>query len=136
MGKRVLIVDDDPDVVVYLSTVLQDNGYQTLEAANGRAGLEKAAAERPDLILLDLMMPHKSGIALLGDLRQDAALRHIPVIMVTGVSGETGIDLQSIFAARSAGAADQGPPRPDGFLEKPVNPEKLLKLMKDILGEP
>ena len=100
MAKKILIVDDDQDVILFLSTVLQDRGYQVIHALNGRRGLDLASAEAPDLILLDLMMPQKSGISLLADLKRDDHLKKIPVIMVTGVSGETGIDLESFFCKK------------------------------------
>ena len=80
MPKKILIVDDDPDVILFTSTVLQDNGYATIEAQNGLEGLEIAKKEHPDLILLDLMMPVKSGISLLSDLKSDQQLKKIPII--------------------------------------------------------
>ena len=133
MAKKILIVDDDQDVILFLSTVLQDRGYRVIHALNGRRGLDLASAEAPDLILLDLMMPQKSGISLLGDLKRDAHLKKIPVIMVTGVSGETGIDLESFFAKSEDKGTDAMPPRPEGYLEKPVDPAKLITLIEEFL---
>ncbi|RLB37383.1 MAG: response regulator [Deltaproteobacteria bacterium] len=133
MGKRILIIDDDPDVVVFLSTLLQDHGYQTLEAADGQEGLEITKAERPDLILMDLMMPQKSGISLLSELRQDEKLKNIPIVMVTGVSGETGIDLEAFFQRATQSNTDTQILKPDGYVEKPVDPDKLIKIVKDLL---
>ena len=130
MPKKILIIDDDPDVVLFLTTMLKDQGYSTAEARNGQEGIEKAKEELPDLILLDLMMPQKSGISLLSDLKKDAELKKIPVIMVTGVSGETGIDLESFFQRSSTAGEDDGVIRPQGLIEKPVNPEKLLRMVK------
>ncbi len=130
MPKKILIIDDDPDVVLFLSTLLKDQGYDTVEARNGQEGIEKAKEELPDLILLDLMMPQKSGISLLSDLNKDAGLKKIPVIMVTGVSGETGIDLESFFQRTPMTDEKEGIVRPQGLVEKPVNPEKLLRLVK------
>lgn len=127
MPGKILVVDDDPDVIVFFSTVLQDHGYEVAKAADGREGLEKAKADRPDLILLDLMMPLKSGLSLLSDLKRDSALKKIPVIMVTGVSGETGIDLDAFFKSGDREA------KPVGFLEKPVEPDRLLKLIEETL---
>jgi CheY-like chemotaxis protein len=132
MPKKILIVDDDPDVILFLSTLLEDHGYQTITASNGRDGLRRTRSDCPDLILLDLMMPQKSGISLLSDLKRAAELKHIPVIMVTGVSGETGIGLESFFQKDRPG---DDRPRPEGFIEKPVKPEKLLNLVKKTLGE-
>jgi len=132
-SEKILIVDDDPDVVLFLSTVLQDHGYETMDARNGHEGLEKAKAGPPDLILLDLMMPRKSGISFLNDLRGDEKLKEIPVIMVTGVSGETGIDLESFFKRDPAGDQEGGIKRPEGIIEKPVDPERLLSLVRKAL---
>ena len=132
MRKKILIIDDDPDVVLFISTVLEDHGYRTVSAPDGREGLEKARTERPHLILLDLMMPRKSGISLLSDLKQDDTLKLIPVIMITGVSGETGIDLESFFQPAPEGrTADTL--RPVGYMEKPVSPETLLMHVKRTL---
>jgi two-component system cell cycle response regulator DivK len=72
MPKKILIVDDDPDVILFLSTLLEDHGYQTITASNGRDGLRRTRSDCPDLILLDLMMPQKSGISLLSDLKRAA----------------------------------------------------------------
>lgn len=133
MPKKILIVDDDPDVILFTSTVLQDNGFATVDAQNGLEGLEIAKKEHPDLILLDLMMPVKSGISLLADLKNDEQLKEIPVIMVTGVSGETGIDLETFLERSSSGNHLNGSPKPEGYLEKPVDPEKLLKLISETI---
>lgn len=130
MAKKILIVDDDQDVILFLTTVLQDRGYQVISALNGRKGLDLASAEVPDLILLDLMMPQKSGISLLADLKKDAHLKKIPVIMVTGVSGETGIGLESFFSKSKEKGTEAMSPRPEGYLEKPVDTEKLMTLIE------
>ncbi|MBW2006272.1 MAG: response regulator [Deltaproteobacteria bacterium] len=133
MPKKILIVDDDPDIILFLSTVLKDNGYQTINAMNGREGLEMIESEHPDLILLDLMMPKKSGLSLLSDLKRDSVNRQIPVIMVTGVSSETGHDLASFFKGNTAGNEECKAIIPEGYLEKPIDPEKLLGMVKGLL---
>ena len=132
MGKKVLIIDDNPDVILFISTLLKDNNYETIEANDGVEGLTRAKAENPDLILLDLMMPRRSGIAVLGEIKRDASLKNIPVIMVTGVAGETGIDLGA-FLKRSIGK-DKSDIRPDGYVEKPIDPEKLLNIIREKIG--
>jgi twitching motility two-component system response regulator PilH len=133
MPKKILIVDDDPDIILFLSTALKDNGYHTMSATNGQEGLEMIKSEHPDLILLDLMMPKKSGLSLLSDLKKDSINRHIPVIMVTGVSSETGHDLASFFEGSTAGDEESKAMIPEGYLEKPVDPEKLLGMVKGLL---
>jgi two-component system phosphate regulon response regulator PhoB len=79
-------------------------------------------------------MPEKSGIALLKELKSDEQLKKIPVIMVTGVSGETGINLESFFRNRPQEDGKDAVPRPEGFLEKPVDPERLLALIEQVLS--
>ena len=134
MAKKILIVDDDPDAILFISTVLEDHGYRTVDARNGLEGLEAVRKEQPDLVLLDLMMPQKSGISLLCDMKTDETLREIPVIMVTGVAGETGIDLECFLqraSGRSSGPVSLGP---EGYIEKPIEPAKLMTLIKGFLG--
>ena len=133
MAEKILIVDDDPDVILFLSHVLQDHGYDTLDASNGQEGWEMVKSEKPDLVLLDLMMPQKSGISLLSEIKKDESLKKTPVIMVTGVAGETGIDLE-VFLKRGPGKEAGGTPlNPEGYIEKPVDPDKLITLIKELL---
>ena len=90
-------------------------------------------SEGPDLVLLDLMMPQKSGISLLSEIKKDESLRKIPVIMVTGVAGETGIDLEAFLERRTERDAGDMPLTPEGYVEKPVDPDKLITIIKEIL---
>jgi CheY-like chemotaxis protein len=83
-GPRVLVVEDDPSVRGLLATLLGAEGYQVAVAADGLSGLVKASSQRPELILLDLMMPDLGGIRVLEELRGDPALSDVPVIVVTG----------------------------------------------------
>ncbi len=132
--KKILIVDDDEDVILFLSTVLQDRGYEAIHAMDGKRGLEVAKAESPALILLDLMMPQKSGISLLADLKKDSKLKKIPVIIITGISGETGIDLELFFRKDEETGMETTSPSPDGYLEKPVDAGELIRLIEEFLG--
>ncbi len=135
MAKKILIVDDDPDVILFIASILKDHGYQSVNAANGQEGLKMVHSENPDMVLLDLMMPEKSGIALLSELKKDERLKKIPVIMVTGVAGETGIDLEAFLKRGTAKGVDDIPLAPEGYIEKPVDPDKLITLIKEYLGE-
>jgi twitching motility two-component system response regulator PilH len=135
MAKKILIVDDDPDVILFIATILKDHGYQSVDATNGQEGLKMVHSENPDMVLLDLMMPQKSGIALLTELKRDEKLKEIPVIMVTGVAGETGIDLEAFLKRGTAKGAGGIPLTPEGYIEKPVDPDKLITLIKEFLGE-
>jgi len=133
MANKILIIDDDTDVILILSTVLRDQGYDVITAEDGITGLDMVKRERPDLILLDLMMPEKSGISLLQDIKEDKNLKEIPVIMVTGISSETGIDLESLLKRGSEKADETQALRPDGYIQKPVDPVKLINVIKEFL---
>jgi len=124
MGKRILVVDDEPDVVTYLSTVLKDHGYETLEAYDGEEALQKVLQDKPDLVTLDITMPEMTGVRAYRMMKEDAALRRIPVIIVTGISH----DFQKFISSRPR------VPPPEGYLEKPIQPEDLLAEVKRLLG--
>ena len=85
-GRKVLIVDDEPDVIAFLSAWLEDQGFTTVTALDGQQGMTVVADQRPDLILMDLEMPERTGVQLFRDLRRDEALSAIPVIFITGSS--------------------------------------------------
>jgi CheY-like chemotaxis protein len=97
MSKTILIVDDESDHITFLTTVLEENGYASISANDGVEGLEVLRREKPDLVLLDLMMPKKSGISMFQELRKDENLSNIPVIVVTGVSEVTGVDFRNFI---------------------------------------
>lgn len=128
MPRKILIVDDEPSMLTYLSTLLEDNGYRTATASNAQEALEEAQREEPDLITLDLLMPEKTGIKLYRDLKKHHRLGKIPVIIVTGfTSGNFPmIDFRKFIYERSI-------PGPEGFVEKPVEPELLLAEVKKAL---
>jgi CheY-like chemotaxis protein len=88
--KRILIVDDEPDIVSYLEMILQDNGFETETAGNGNEALDKARKNRPDLVTLDISMPEASGTRFYKELRTDPSTRTIPVFIVTAVTGLGG----------------------------------------------
>jgi DNA-binding response OmpR family regulator len=84
MPAKVLVVEDDPSVRGLLHTLLTGEGYEVATASDGLAGLVKASSSRPDLMLLDLMMPDLGGVRVLEELRGDPALADVPVVVVTG----------------------------------------------------
>ena len=122
MTKKILIVDDEPAAIDYASAVLEENGYVAISAEDGIEGMEKAKAERPDLVLLDIMMPGKGGIALYRDLRKEDETKDIPVIVITGVARGQRFEERMMKKA-------PGIPPPDGYIEKPMKPEGLLELV-------
>jgi DNA-binding response OmpR family regulator len=121
--KKILVVDDEPDVVSYLSTLLEDNGFHVITAVNGKDGLEKAKAEHPDLVLLDISMPEESGVRMFRNLQDDTETSEMPVIMVTGVSH----DFKHFIETRK-----QVHP-PAGYFDKPPDRDQLLAKIHEIL---
>lgn len=126
MAKKVLIVDDEPEAIDFASAVLEENGYLAISAEDGIEGMEKVRAEKPDLVLLDIMMPGKGGIAMYGDLRKDEETKDIPVIIITGVARGQRFE-------ESMMRKDPHIPLPDGYIEKPMKPEGLLELIGKLL---
>ncbi len=123
--KKILVIDDDPDIVTFLTTLLEDNGYATCSATDGKEGLEKTRSERPDLILLDITMPEQSGVRYYRNVREDPDLKSIPVIIVTGVMEEF---------RRFIHTRRQVPP-PDGYFSKPVDKKELLDTVSRLLAK-
>lgn len=121
--KTVLVVDDEQDVLVYLSTLFEDNGFETITAVNGIEALEKAKLELPDLITLDITMPEQSGIKTYRFLKNDAQLQHIPVIIITAV-GDPIKSVMNEFAAF---------PEPEGFISKPVDQKGLIEMASTLV---
>ena len=126
MCKKVLVVDDDPDVRSFVVTVLEENQYTPLVASDGVQGLEMIQKETPDLVILDVLMPRGSGIRLYRQLKTDDALKAVPVIMFTGIA------LRSFLKSQKALEEFKGEkvPEPDIYLEKPVEPQELVDAIK------
>jgi CheY-like chemotaxis protein len=128
-GKKVLVVDDEQDVRVYLSRLLEENGFRAACASNGEEALRAVEKERPDLITLDLSMPETSGVRFYQTLKSRADIADIPVVLVTGVTGPGGSrDTEHFYNTRR-----QVPP-PDGFIAKPVDPEEMLRLVRKLIS--
>ena len=123
-AKTVLVVDDDPDALDFLTTVLEDHGYATMPANDGAEAIAYLEATTPDLVTLDITMPEKSGVAVYRKLRSEERLEAVPVIIVTGISD----DFEKFISTRR-----QVPP-PEGYVHKPVDHEKLLELVGELLG--
>ncbi|GAB4312115.1 MAG: hypothetical protein Kow0059_02440 [Candidatus Sumerlaeia bacterium] len=90
MSKKILIIDDEEDVVEIIKTTLKTKGYQTIHAYDGEEGLKQALVNQPDLIILDLMMPKMSGLELTKRLRRDEKTRDIPIIVMSALGKDTG----------------------------------------------
>ena len=128
--RTVLVLDDEPHVVVYLEMLLQDAGYRTISAGDGKAGMEQVKQETPDLICLDITMPEESGIRFYRKLKDDPALAHIPVVVVTAVTGLGGKPepFEKFISTRS------WLPPPEGFFSKPIDKGEFLGKVNEILS--
>jgi CheY-like chemotaxis protein len=128
---RVLVVDDEDSILVYLTLVLQDHGHEALAARDAEVALEKARDRQPDLITLDIMMPKRSGIALYCDLKREPALAGIPVLFISGFSQLCDVGTEHSFRRL---VPDEAIPRPEGCLEKPIDVNEFLKLVDRLTG--
>jgi len=130
MGKRVLVVDDDPDIVAFVVTVLEENGFTSIIAKNGEMGMAKTVEENPDLIILDILMPKQSGIKMYRELRSDESLKKIPVIILSGIAKRTFLRSQEALTA----FGNEIVPEPEAYMEKPVEPEELAEMIKKFIA--
>jgi CheY-like chemotaxis protein len=128
--KKILIIDDERSVVTYLETLLQDNGYETVSAEDGRIGFEKAKSEKPDLVCLDITMPQESGIRFYRNLKEDPELAATPVVVVTAVTGEGG-DPEPF---RKFLSTRKQVPAPEAFFSKPIDRQEFLDTVVKILN--
>ena len=126
--RKILIIDDEPDIVFYLKTLLEDLNYFTLSANNASTGFSIAQKELPDLICLDIMMPKKSGITLYKEFKEDEKLKDTPVVIISGV--ESAYSFKGPKFRRLI--PDTKIPEPLAFFEKPVNIPAFIELLAKI----
>ncbi len=130
MAKKVLVVDDDPDVRLFNITVVEENGYIPLEATNGEEGMRLIQNEKPDLVILDVLMPRESGVRLYRQIKTDPKLKKIPVIILSGITEKSFLRSQKALTEFGGAAV----PEPETYLEKPVEPEELAAAIQSVLG--
>ena len=128
--KKILIVDDELDVRIYVGTLFETSGYEPIAARNGREGLQKAKQISPDLIILDVMMPQAGGVSMYRELKADQQLKEIPVIMLTGVGEKSFSHYLKMLKLK----IEDPIPQPNAYLEKPLDHEKLLELVRETIG--
>lgn len=129
MGKRVLVVDDDPDILLYLHTLLVDHGYDVYTADSTTSAGEALAATSFDLLLLDVLLQGRSGLDLLLTLRKDTRSANLPVVLLTGDDRVIEDRGRSYLASQGAGRGA------DALLGKPVQPDALLATIRQLLPE-
>ncbi|HEU20118.1 MAG TPA: response regulator [Deltaproteobacteria bacterium] len=130
MAKKILTVDDDPDIIAFVKTVLEENGYAPIIARNGEAGLAMVRQEKPALVILDVLMPKQSGIRMYREMRYDEELKNIPVVVLSGIAKRTFLRSQEALTE----FGDQPVPEPDAYIEKPVEPEELAEVIKKFVS--
>src|SRR5579875_334697 len=121
MPKKILAVDDERAIVRLVQINLERQGYQVVTAYDGKEALEKVASEKPDLVVLDVMMPYMDGFEVLQQLRKNPETRDLPVIMLTAKAQDT-----DVFRGYTSGV--------DLYLTKPFNPMELVSFVKRIFS--
>ena len=127
----VLIVDDEIDMRIFMSTLFETNGYKPATTRDGGSGLQKAREILPDIIVLDVMMPGEGGVKMYQGLKTDKSLKHIPVIMLSAVARKTFNHYLKMLDVQSEGAFSV----PDAYLEKPPDAQTLIDLANRLVGE-
>ena len=120
-GRKILVADDEPDFITFISAILEDNGATVIKAHDGLQALELARKEKPDLITLDISMPGKSGAEVFDEIKKDENLNKIPICIITG-----NPDLRKLIYEHPQG-------HPEGYMDKPVTEERILTNIKKIL---
>ncbi len=117
-GRKILVTDDEPDFVTYISTLLEDNGATVIKAYDAEQAFNLARSEKPDLITLDISMPGKSGIEVFDEFRKDKELRSIPICIITGKP-----ELRKLIYEHPDSP-------PNGYIDKPINEKDLILNIK------
>ena len=144
---HLLIVEDSEQAAIFLSRLLEAHGYQYQVARNGVEAISAVRENRPNLVLLDIMMPEKSGIHVLREIKSDPDLKNIPVIVVTGLPDVTGVD---VFTGQEEPSRDEGDVVahqfgsllgekirglvPDALIGKPISPPELIHQIQNLLS--
>ena len=121
-GKMVLLVEDNEDNRIVYSTILKHFGYEVTEALNGEEGIAKARSEKPDLILMDVVMPKMNGFEAVRHIRENVQTRGVPIVMVTSKA-----EAESMETGYESGCSD--------YIIKPIDSLELVAKVKNLLGE-
>jgi two-component system alkaline phosphatase synthesis response regulator PhoP len=127
MAKKILIIDDDPDLVRAVAMILESKSYNVSAAYGGVEGIEKAKKEKPDLIVLDVMMPDKDGYTVCRELKANPELSRIPVLLLTAVVSH----IPTTSFTQQMGLETEA----DDYMDKPVEPPELVKRVEALLSK-
>ena len=125
---KIMIIDDEPDILDYLMAALEDNGFEVCTVKDDEPADEAVRSCRPDLIILDIMMPRRSGVSIYKELKSTPEFMAIPIAIISGMMPEK--DFENNFQDL---VNDKTVSLPDGFIEKPIQLEELLKLIQKLL---
>ena len=126
--KVILAIDDEMDSIEFIKSVVEDDNIDFHYANDGDEGLEKAKEINPDLIILDVQMPKQDGFVTFWELRKDEKTKHIPVVFLTGIRQTLGARFSKEVVGDLVGE------EPDYYLEKPIDPEKLQNIVKEVFA--
>jgi len=124
-NKKVLIVDDEMDMRIFLSTLLETSGYKPIVATNGEEGIHKAHTHKPAAIILDVLMPKSGGIQMYREVKTDEHLKNTPVIMISAIAKKTFLHSMKMLNSHRGEMV----PEPEGYIEKPPESDELLKML-------
>ncbi len=125
--KKILVVDDEPDLAAIVKGNLENEGFEVDVAYNGKEGIEKVKASAPDAIVLDVMMPEKDGYKVCAELKNDEKYCHIPIVLLTAVATHVTSTRYSHYDGMSMEA--------DDYIPKPASSEQITESLKRLLGE-
>jgi two-component system phosphate regulon response regulator PhoB len=129
-NNKVLIVDDEMDMRIFISTLLETSGYKPIIAVNGEDGIQKARKHKPAVIILDVLMPKSGGIQMYREIKTDENLKAIPVIMLSAISKKTFFHSMKMLNIHRGETV----PEPEGYIEKPPESDELLKILAQCIG--
>lgn len=127
--KKILIVDDELDMRIFLCNLLGNCGYEPIDAGDKDEGMQKAAKEKPALIILDVTMPRESGIQMYRELKENEELKDVPVIMVSTIDKKTFSFYQKLQRTNR----DDRFPNPGAYLEKPLDADELIEVIRRLM---
>jgi two-component system phosphate regulon response regulator PhoB len=129
-NNKVLIVDDEMDMRIFISTLLETSGYKPIIAVNGEDGIQKARKHKPAVIILDVLMPKSGGVQMYREIKTDENLKAIPVIMISAISKKTFFHSMKMLNTHRGETV----PDPEGYIEKPPESDELLAILAQCIG--
>jgi len=127
--KKILIVDDEMDMRIFVSTLIETSGYKPIVATNGEEGIQKAREHKPEAIILDVLMPKSGGIQMYREVKTDEELKRIPVIIVSAIAKKTFYNSMRMLNSYRG----QAVPEPEAYIEKPPETEELIKIVQQFV---